>query len=301
MILDQLRDRSPFYNQKIKWGRAPPALRTASLSLVFRLKLNVQIFKHADYIVPSCAALEPVGETAHPFDFEPNELLVHVYPPEEVSSSKDLVAAEFAHSLSISPSLRAPRTLHSGAHVAVLLKSTRMRKPHEDVGALINALVSEGQEAARVLAERSGLPLEFAHIQSALVEVLGLKEAIDLLSYRMKRREIVAHLANFDFRKFFPELLAEVELENSIIPEDVPRSLIEQTVRCNGEVWRIHRNDADPFPSNPHGHNLESHYKLHLGMGELFLRRRNVGKIYRKHLLAIRNQLSGFDLPKLAC
>lgn len=171
----------------------------------------------------------------------------------------------------------------------------------EDIGALINVLVSEGRESAHVLARVQGLPIEFVHVQNALVEALGVDEAMDLLQYRMTRHDILALLARYDFRKLFPEFVGEVEFETSIIPPRVPRSLVEQTVRCRGEVWRIHRNDPDPFPSNPHAHNLRSGCKLHLGTGELFLRRRNVGRVQKKHLLAIRGRLSGFELPELAC
>jgi hypothetical protein len=57
--------------------------------------------------------------------------------------------------------------------------------------------------------------------------------------------------------------------------------------------------EGQPFPSNPHAHNLESRLRLHLGTGELFDKRRVVEKISRKDLLDIRKRLKNFDLPEL--
>jgi hypothetical protein len=171
----------------------------------------------------------------------------------------------------------------------------------DDTGALINAFICEAQAVASLLAEREGLPIECVHIENALVEVLGLDDSTELLFVGLTKGGILSALGKYDFQRLFPQLIAEVRFENSIIPSGVARALVEQTVRCNGEVWRIHRNDSDPFPSSPHGHNLESGHKLHLGTGELFLRRQAVGKIEKKHLLAIRGQLSTFVLPRLAC
>jgi len=59
-------------------------------------------------------------------------------------------------------------------------------------------------------------------------------------------------------------------LTESLLPEEFPRLLTEQTIRVKGEVWRIHKADPDLFPSNPHAHNCESGVVLHLGTGEMF-------------------------------
>lgn len=97
-----------------------------------------------------------------------------------------------------------------------------------------------------------------------------------------------------------PIVLATVELPETIIPEDTEQAINEQQVRHCGEVWVIHRNDADPFPSDPHAHNYESNLKLHLGTGNLYLKKRIVGKVGRKELIAIREKISYLTLPTLA-
>jgi len=89
------------------------------------------------------------------------------------------------------------------------------------------------------------------------------------------------------------ELLATIEFDVSPIPSGVMRRMDEVTIKRDGCIWRIHKNDADPFPSNPHAHNLESGLKLDLSTGELYLGRRSSGtSIARKHLDFIRAQAS---------
>ncbi len=48
------------------------------------------------------------------------------------------------------------------------------------------------------------------------------------------------------------EALAQIEFEESPLPLGVMRCLDEVTIKRDGCIWRIHKNDADPFPSNPH-------------------------------------------------
>jgi hypothetical protein len=56
------------------------------------------------------------------------------------------------------------------------------------------------------------------------------------------------------------------------------RFLAEADYRVKGEVWRVHKNDADPYPSNPHAHCIAGPERfkgctLHLGTGQLFRQR----------------------------
>jgi GNAT superfamily N-acetyltransferase len=53
------------------------------------------------------------------------------------------------------------------------------------------------------------------------------------------------------------------------------RFILEEDLKVAGEVWRVHKNDPDPFPSRPHAHCIAGPVrfvgcKLHLGTGELF-------------------------------
>lgn len=75
------------------------------------------------------------------------------------------------------------------------------------------------------------------------------------------------------------------------------RAFIEKDYRVNGEVWRVHKSDADPFPSIPHAHCVHgpARYKgctLHLGTRELFRKRTGLGRyMSKKHFAALIEQI----------
>ncbi|HOT73346.1 MAG TPA: hypothetical protein PLX18_08290 [Anaerohalosphaeraceae bacterium] len=95
-------------------------------------------------------------------------------------------------------------------------------------------------------------------------------------------------------------MIEEVELDHSPIPSGCRRRLDEVTIRRDGQVWRIYKNDSDPFPSNPHAHNIESGLKLDLSNGRLYYRNTDTGKsISKRDLLAIRAQMKNIAPPPL--
>jgi hypothetical protein len=158
-------------------------------------------------------------------------------------------------------------------------------------------------EGARIVLSRlQGTELLAFDIQRALCAKLKIDVAnLDaLLDQHLTEEGIIEHLREFDFRQSHPEVLAEFELEDGILPDDIVRLLTEKTIKVKGEIWRVHKNDADPFPSVPHAHNYEAGIRLHLGNGELFnWDRQRVGNIGEKKLKAVREKLNGIPLPPL--
>ncbi len=58
----------------------------------------------------------------------------------------------------------------------------------------------------------------------------------------------------------------------------------EKDYRVKGEVWRVHKSDADPYPSKPHAHCIAGADRfigctLHLGTRELFKKRKKLGRL----------------------
>jgi hypothetical protein len=96
-----------------------------------------------------------------------------------------------------------------------------------------------------------------------------------------------------------PELLAVAVFEESIVPHGTERVFFEERVKHNGELWFVHKYDADPFPSDPHAHNYESGLKLHLGNGGLYLGKKHVGSLSKKNFIALREKVRHVDLPPL--
>lgn len=172
----------------------------------------------------------------------------------------------------------------------------------DDISKSIRALIQAAMESSDALSARVGRKLEYTHIEQALVETLRLDSSVELLRKNLTAEAVTSLLKGYDFNRLFPQLIEIISLSHSIIPDETPRKLTEVTIRSKGEVWRIYQNDADPWPSNPHAHNLESGLKLHLGTGELFRGSRFTGhKISAKSLDEIRARLSKFNLPPVAC
>lgn len=66
---------------------------------------------------------------------------------------------------------------------------------------------------------------------------------------------------------------------------DKGQFLVQKDYRVRGEVWRVHKGDADPYPSRPHAHCIDGRRfyagtKLHLGTGELFRKSAPLGLYY---------------------
>ncbi len=145
--------------------------------------------------------------------------------------------------------------------------------------------------SAEELSARRGESVTRRDVENGLVSVLGLEDIFDLLHRDIDTEEILALVGECDFARLRPETLCEIRLDESIVPEGVPLSLTEAEVKMKGEIWTIHKYDADPFPSNPHGHNYARALKLHLGNGDLYQNKSRVscGRMAEKHLLKLRD------------
>ena len=168
----------------------------------------------------------------------------------------------------------------------------------QDPSDWINQYIKASDEAINRLSD-SDLSLTSHDIQNALVEVLNLNSSTDLIYMDLPATKIIDLLCSFDFAKYHPEIICEVTLDETIVPSGIPISLTEQTVRTKGEVWRIHKNDADPFPSNPHAHNYPKNLVAHLGNGDLCRKKTVLGRLKKKDLTNLRSLIKNVTLPNL--
>ncbi|MCK5243319.1 hypothetical protein KAR34_12800 [bacterium] len=95
--------------------------------------------------------------------------------------------------------------------------------------------------------------------------------------------------------------IIEIDLGYSPISDKCRRRLDEVTIKKDGQVWRIHKNDSDPFPSKPHAHNLESRLKMDLSTGNLYYKNEFQETIKTKYLFDLRDRAEkkGVLLPEL--
>ena len=85
------------------------------------------------------------------------------------------------------------------------------------------------------------------------------------------------------------------------------RWYLEEDFKVDGEVWRVHKNDADPFPSKPHAHCVGGAERfigltLHLGTRQLFdkatpLNRYMGKKQFARLIELIKPKFPGIRLP----
>jgi hypothetical protein len=64
--------------------------------------------------------------------------------------------------------------------------------------------------------------------------------------------------------------------------------ILEEDYRVAGEVWRVHKGDADPYPSKPHAHCIAGANRfvgltLHLGTAELYDKRKPLGRFLSRY------------------
>lgn len=140
------------------------------------------------------------------------------------------------------------------------------------------------------------------HIFNALFLLLEDKYKLDWLgdlnSIDIEYEEAANLLSDFDFNT----ILNTIETCEGIIPDNL---LIRYKARFKhkGLIWVIHKNDADPFPSNPHAHQLENNIKLDLSNGKCYKKKELINTIKKKDLLSIRvNAMKVFngELPLLS-
>jgi hypothetical protein len=163
----------------------------------------------------------------------------------------------------------------------------------------LKSFVEACRDARSELQTASPVTIEPRDIQDALMDVLGLDDSMKLLEGEWTRARIVETLAGYNFQRLHPELLEQIELAESILPDGVVRRLTEERIKQGGEIWHVYRNDADPWPSDPHAHNYASGHKLHLGTGGLFIGKKQVGRIDKKNLISLRKRIHTRELPPL--
>ncbi|SFP80004.1 hypothetical protein [Parafilimonas terrae] len=165
----------------------------------------------------------------------------------------------------------------------------------------LSKYIKESDKARQILSERLGITISSLDFQIALGSVLGYDDhdSTSVLEHEFTAEQMLEKLGNYEFN--FPEEIASVTFEHSILPKSVPQRLDEEEIKNKGEIWVIHKNDKDPFPSDPHAHNKATGYKLHLGTGDLYSNKNKPldKKISKKYLIAIRDKVKNIALPDL--
>ncbi|WP_156355709.1 hypothetical protein [Achromobacter sp. 2789STDY5608615] len=103
------------------------------------------------------------------------------------------------------------------------------------------------------------------------------------------------------------ELVLELGLRQTMWVNGAGRTILLADYRVGGEVWQVHKNDADPYPSRPHAHCISGPARLrgctlHLGTAELFRGRQGLNRYLAQRQFdalidRIRPKFPGITLP----
>jgi hypothetical protein len=161
---------------------------------------------------------------------------------------------------------------------------------------LVNATHSQ-------LEERCGCEIDRDELKAVAVALLGAESEIMLVYQVLPTADELVELLSADAQAGrLAGPLQEIRLDESLIPLELLSRVDEQTIKSGGEIWRIHKSDADSFPSNPHAHNIQTGLKLHLGTGELFKKTVSKGRLPCKSLRKLRGLVRpDIKLPDDTC
>lgn len=153
--------------------------------------------------------------------------------------------------------------------------------------------------AARISEERN-TKISSEKIGLALAELNGFSQNLQVFWHVLDNGlKIYDEVKDFSFG----EVLVSIELygDECILPKGIPVHLYEKQIKVKGQIWELHKNDADPFPSDPHAHNYETGLKLDLSNGNLYKKKKYTDSITKKTLLVIRDKYTeaGFTMPTL--
>ena len=150
---------------------------------------------------------------------------------------------------------------------------------------ILNYYLHESGLVVTLIHEKHGLEVNPEKLWQILIDHFNcFDNPADIIFKKLDSHAIYKIIAS-DYLSYLTSLFS-ISINHTVIPEDsLNDNIIKGVVKFRGEIWEIHKGDLDLFPSNPHAHNYESGFKLHLGTGDLYKMRKLVNKIKKKDLL----------------
>jgi hypothetical protein len=121
-----------------------------------------------------------------------------------------------------------------------------------------------------------------------------MEHPVDIWSVDLVEEELITHLINYRLNHIGTVYEIEISLPNNVVFHNKVR------IRTNGYRIDIHKNDADPWPSKPHGHIYEQNIKIDLSNGMCYRKRKHIYTMKKKELMQLRALCTsrGIDLPE---
>ena len=158
------------------------------------------------------------------------------------------------------------------------------------------------EKLATFFSEKHLIIIQREDIFNALALLLSDKENLEWIGWLndidISYEQAKELLLNFNFETLNQRVITTEEI--------IPIEFLFQfkaRFKVDNLIWIIHRYDADPFPSNPHAHELTQNIKLDLSNGKCYRVRKFLYTITKKELIIIRNaamKVYKDELPDLA-
>ncbi len=171
-------------------------------------------------------------------------------------------------------------------------EANKALKKIESLDTILNDLSNYYSELGSMTISRGDI---FDSLYLMLKDKFEWEHPLDFWDLDITYNEAKNVLSEFNFKA----VLFKIETERDIIPSEL---LIQYKVhiKSKGLIWIIHKYDADPFPSNPHAHEMGSDIKMDLKNGKCYRKKQLVSIIKKKDLIIIREKAEkNFNLPEL--
>lgn len=133
-------------------------------------------------------------------------------------------------------------------------------------------------------------------LMASYLDKFASKLSLEFYEHPITKPEIDNVVDNYDFNQLRNEITFDFKIPNEIV-------VLETKVKLknNGKIFIIHKNDADPFPSNPHAHWIDSNLKIDLSNGKCYHIRKHISTLSKKefHELRFKARNLGVKLPEL--
>lgn len=165
--------------------------------------------------------------------------------------------------------------------------------------ALFLAFEKASTAACKILQDEKFPFLTQEHIWHILIYELDHQEQpTDIIWHRLTTDDIVVLVKAYFLKYGLP--VADFNTDTST--GEITQVLEKATIKIDGHIYKIYKNDLDPLPSQPHAHDLIEHVKIHLGTGEKYRNSWPIGKkLHRKDLKELRamihQQMPDLTLP----
>jgi len=124
----------------------------------------------------------------------------------------------------------------------------------------------------------------------------------DIFWHYLTKDEIIEIVKNYYKKYGFIVSTIQPEFDTQIELFEDDNGFSKGTVKQQGVVWRIHKNDVDTRPSSPHAHDYERNRKLHLGNGTYYRSGEVIGKMrksdFKKLRELIEKRVKDITLPE---